>query len=127
MRHLLLDTHVLLWWLGEDWRIRREAYHLIGSRECRIIVSAATIWEASIKAQLGKLGVPPRLHEIVHEKEFELLPMSPVHAETAGFLPLHHRDPFDRMLIAQGRIEQLEIVTADPVFARYGAMVVAAV
>lgn len=84
-----------------------------------VTVSAATIWEIEIKRALGRLASPPGLIEMIGEAGFEQLPISFDHALQAGRLPLHHRDPFDRMLVAQARIEGLTLATADAALADY--------
>jgi PIN domain nuclease of toxin-antitoxin system len=115
---LLLDTCALLWWLGGDG-LSDEAVAAIASPDTLVAVSAATVWEASIKAALGKLSMPGSLAEAVRAEGFEPLPVEPAHAERAGALPPHHRDPFDRMLVAQAQAEGLTIVTRDPAFGPY--------
>jgi len=115
---LLLDTHALLWWLGGS-PLADAARERIAEPTTLVAVSAASIWEASIKASLGKLRLPGSLAVAVADNGFEPLPISLRHAEAAGALPRHHRDPFDRMLIAQAVAEGLTIVTRDPAFADY--------
>ena len=116
---LLLDTHVLLWWLAGD-ALDDEAAARIADPATLVAVSAASVWEASIKSALGKLQVPSSLAEAAATSGFEPLPISPQHAERAGALPAHHRDPFDRMLVAQAELEGLTLVTRDPAFEPYG-------
>ncbi len=115
---LLLDTHALLWWLA-DVELRPDAKAAIADSENLVVVSAASVWEASIKRALGKLVAPDGLATVVVEAGFEPLDMSATHAERAGSLPPHHRDPFDRMLVSQAQIEDLMIVTRDGAFAPY--------
>lgn len=122
---LLLDTHVVLWWLQGTGLDRAVADRIADGGEL-VAVSAASIWEAAIKAALGKLDVPESLADAVVDEGFEPLPVAFTHAELAGGLPAHHRDPFDRMLVAQAVTEGLTIVTHDPVFARYGVPVLTA-
>ncbi|MDE0281114.1 MAG: type II toxin-antitoxin system VapC family toxin [Gammaproteobacteria bacterium] len=115
---LLLDTHILLWALNDDPRLvapAREALHDAQER----IVSAATIWEISIKRALGKLRVEG--NPIQHALDAGCVPLSVTwsHGEAAGSLPPHHADPFDRLLIAQAQIEGMTILTADPFFRQY--------
>ncbi|HET9767654.1 MAG TPA: type II toxin-antitoxin system VapC family toxin [Thermoanaerobaculia bacterium] len=109
---LLLDTHVFLWWLEEHPRISPLLRTSIGS-STRVFVSAASAWEATIKASLGKLRIPGAFEAGVDACGFEKLPIAFRHAERAGRLPPHHRDPFDRMLVAQAIEEKLTLVTAD--------------
>lgn len=115
---LLLDTHTLLWWLA-DRRLGQEARERIADPDTLVAVSAASVWEAAIKASLGKLRVPGSLADAVADNGFEALPISLRHAASAGALPPHHRDPFDRMLIAQAVAEGLTIVTRDAAFNAY--------
>jgi PIN domain nuclease of toxin-antitoxin system len=116
---LLLDTHVLLWWLEGRGLSDAVTARIADSGEL-VVVSAASIWEASIKAALGKLEIPEALGAVVLDEGFEPLPVTFDHAELAGTLPPHHRDPFDRMLIAQALVERLTLVTHDPAFDPYG-------
>lgn len=109
---LLLDTHVFLWWLEEHPRISQSLRTSIGSSS-RVFVSAASAWEAGIKASLGKLRIPGSFEQGVEACGFEKLRIEFRHAERAGRLPPHHRDPFDRMLLAQAIEERLRLVTAD--------------
>ena len=115
---LLLDTHVLLWWLAGTDLDPRTVERIADPAEL-VAVSAASIWEAGVKGALGKLKVPGSLAAAVAAEGFTPLPISLDHAENAGALPPHHRDPFDRMLIAQARAERLTIVTHDPAFRDY--------
>jgi PIN domain nuclease of toxin-antitoxin system len=120
MKRLLLDTHVLIWWLANDMELGPEAKAMIAEPRNVIAVSAASTWEISIKRALGKLVVPENMDAIVEDEGFIKLPISLFHGEQAGSLPAYHRDPFDRMLIAQAQAEGLEIVTGDARFAQYG-------
>jgi PIN domain nuclease of toxin-antitoxin system len=116
---LLLDTHVFLWWLRDDRRLAEPVAAAIADPANQVAVSAATVWEAAIKAALGKLSVTGDLVEEITANQFEELPITARHAQLAGALPRHHDDPFDRMLIAQARCESLRLATLDPVFERY--------
>ena len=116
---LLLDTHVLLWWLDGS-RLTEAVVARIADRGELVFVSAASIWEAAVKASLGKLETPGALGTAAAEEGFEPLPITLDHAERAGSLPPHHRDPFDRMLVAQALTEGLTLVTHDPAFRPYG-------
>jgi PIN domain nuclease of toxin-antitoxin system len=119
----LLDTHALLWWLFDDKRLSRRARAAIVAPENEIMVSAASAWEIATKHRIGKLAeagdVPLRLPDYLRKARFGVLPISIEHALAAGALPGPHRDPFDRMLVAQARLEGLQVVSADPVFAAY--------
>ncbi len=121
---LLLDTHALLWWLSDDPALKAEARQAIGQASNTIYVSAASAWEISIKKALGKLDAPNDLHAALLANDFEALPITLIHATSAGQLPRHHDDPFDRMLIAQARAEQLTLVTHDTIFRAYGIPVI---
>ena len=116
---LLLDTHVLLWWLADDPTLSPVHRSAIADPANVVYVSAASAWEISIKRALGKLVAPEDLTGALMESELEQLPITVAHAEAVGPLPMHHRDPFDRMLIAQAQVEGLAVVTGDPVFGRY--------
>ncbi len=123
MRRLLLDTHTLLWWLADAPALGPASRALIAEPGNVVFVSAASIWEIAIKRALGKLSAPEGLDAILEEQGFEALPIEVFHAEQAGILPRHHRDPFDRMLIAQAQAEGLALVSADPQMAAYGIRV----
>ena len=114
----LLDTHVLLWSLYERRNLRRPHDDILES-DALTFVSAATVWEVEIKKNSGGLPVPHGIWEQCAEVGHRFLPIGIDHARTAGALPLLHRDPFDRMLIAQAQIDGLTILTVDQDFARY--------
>lgn len=120
---VLLDTHALLWWLDGDRRLTRRARVAIADHGNRVMVSAASAWEISIKAHLGKLpgalDVAADIAGAVRSQQFDALDISILHAQRAGHLPGPHRDPFDRMLAAQAQLEDLPIVTNDPVFGAF--------
>ena len=121
---LLLDTHALLWWLDGDRRLSRKARTAIGAEINSVIVSAASAWEITTKARLGKLrgaiDVATDVAGCVAGQGFSTLDITILHAQRAGRLPGDHRDPFDRMLIAQAQIEDLSLVSDDRVFDTYG-------
>jgi len=120
MRRLLLDTHVLLWWLSDDKNMGNHARQMIADARNEVFVSAATTWEIAIKKNKGLLEAPDDLDRIVEDEGFGKLPVSLFHGEKAGDLPGIHRDPFDRMLVAQAQAEGLELITADPEMPKYG-------
>ena len=116
--NLLLDTHVLLWW-SEERRISPEALEAISDPDNIVFVSAASIWEISIKRASGKLRVDDAIFDVSAD-DFEPLPITHADARLAGSLPDHHRDPFDRMLVAQALAHNLVLVTRDPKMGLYG-------
>ena len=118
---LLLDTHVLLWWLADDRKLGKAAREIIANPNNDVHVSTASIWEAAIKAALGRLEVElDDVEDAIIRNGFRPLPIGFRHAITAGRLPMLHRDPFDRMLVAQASVEELRVVSHDRVFERYG-------
>ena len=124
MRRLLLDSHTLLWWLADDPQFGRNARALVEDVRNPVMVSAASAWEISIKKAMGKLEAPEGLSDVIEEEGFESLPITFFHGERAGALPPLHRDPFDRMLVAQAQAEGLELVTADDNIQQYGVKTV---
>jgi PIN domain nuclease of toxin-antitoxin system len=117
--NLLLDTHVLLWWLDDHPNLSERAREGIASGRNLIFISATVIWEIRIKQSLGKLKIPNNFRRILEKQSFEMLPITVEHAHAVGDLPAYHRDPFDRMLIAQAKVERFTIITHDPIFTRY--------
>lgn len=118
---LLLDTHVLLGWLTKDERLHPSVLKVIAGGE--VYVSAATVWEMAIKSSLGKLRIPTDLESQMSAADFRELPVTIAHAAIAAQLPLHHKDPFDRMLVAQAFQESLTLLTNDAMLAHYNARV----
>lgn len=121
--NLLLDSHIILWWLADDPRLSPKARALIENAD-EAFVSAATAWELAIKASLGKLKMPEGFIETVEKEGFQHLPITPEHAMAVKNLPWHHRDPFDRLLVAQAKLEGLKLLTKEQILARYGPYVV---
>jgi len=122
---LLLDTHAFIWWVRNDAALSRRARAALaaGANEC--LFSLASAWEIAIKVSLGKLSIiHGRLEQILPEQlaanGFGTLPIDLAHVARVASLPFHHRDPFDRLLAAQSLEEEIPIVSADPVFRRYG-------
>lgn len=115
---VLLDSHVVLWWLEDNKALGPKSRDLITSAD-EAFVSAVTPWELGIKRSLGKLSMPDGLNEVLETDGFTSLPITASHAELAPALPAIHRDPFDRMLIAQAQLEVLMFVTADTALAKY--------
>jgi PIN domain nuclease of toxin-antitoxin system len=121
----LLDTHTLLWALTGRERLSRAAQDAIGDPASRVVVSAATLWEIAIKRSIGKLRAPADIaRRLTTTGRVELLPVLPRHAEAVADLPWHHRDPFDRLLVAQALLEGLTIISSDRQLAAYGVEVV---
>lgn len=117
---LLLDTHALLWWASDDERLKPAECDAIGDEDAIVWVSAASIWEISIKRKLGRIElIHSDLERELKRSNFLELSIAWQHAESAGSLPRHHDDPFDRMLVAQAQAEQLVLVSYDPVFRDY--------
>ena len=114
----LLDTHVLLWLLGDE-PIDPVVRGQLADRANLVMVSSASVWEISVKAALGRIAFDGSIEDAIDGVGFEPLPITAAHAERAGGLPAHHRDPFDRMLVAQAQIEGLTLVSRDGVFSAY--------
>jgi PIN domain nuclease of toxin-antitoxin system len=120
---LLLDTHVFLWWNEGSPRLSRPVRRLLSDSGNRLYVSVVSTWEMALKAQTGKLGLPAAISTYIPARlahyAMEALPLTLEHVLAASSLPAYHRDPFDRMLVAQGQVEQLPIVTRDPQIRKY--------
>jgi PIN domain nuclease of toxin-antitoxin system len=125
---LLIDTQSWLWWFAAPDRLKQSTINLIADPDHELWFSVASVWEMGIKAAMAKLPLPKPTEEYIQDTVRELganlLTINANHALTAAALPLHHRDPFDRILIAQAEIEQMTIVTADRVFERYSATII---
>ena len=122
---LLLDTHALLWWVADDPRLPSRADALLTDDAAEVFVSAVSAWEIAIKARSGKLEAGPLAQGFAAEiarQGFLPLPISLEHAERAGQLPAVHRDPFDRMLVAQAQAENLHLLSNERIFDRYGVV-----
>ncbi|MEO6597315.1 MAG: type II toxin-antitoxin system VapC family toxin [Planctomycetota bacterium] len=126
----LLDTHVLLWWLHDASRLRPETRALFADSSNQLLWSACSTWELAIKSQLGKLRLEVPLHQFVvrvlAEQDLEALPVHHAHSARVAELPLIHRDPFDRLLVAQAAVEGVPFLTADAQLAAYGIECIAA-
>jgi PIN domain nuclease of toxin-antitoxin system len=120
---LLLDTHCWLWWFAQPERLSEEAIAHIVDETNEVWFSVASIWEMGIKVALGKLPLPEQIDRYVASRMVQLgtrsLEITGSHALKASALPLHHRDPFDRMLIAQAQLQDMTLVSADEVFRQY--------
>lgn len=122
---LLLDSNALLWWLADSPSLSRRARAAIEDAGAAIWVSAISVYELQVKARKGLLvGLPPNLGALIARQPFRELAVSIAHGEAAAALPMHHRDPWDRLLIAQARLEALSVVSRDRVFGAYGVRVV---
>jgi len=111
---LLLDTHAFLWWCADDPRLGTAERHAIRNGANEVLLSAASVWEMSIKQALGRLEIPEQPSAAVARLGIGRLPVAFEHAEALLGLPALHRDPFDRLLVAQARVEGLTLVTHDP-------------
>jgi PIN domain nuclease of toxin-antitoxin system len=122
---LLLDTHALLWWLTKNPSLPLSAQNLLKNQDHTVLVSAASMWEIATKARLGKLDVAIEVVEnfpiYLAKEQFESISVTVAHAIRAGLLPGPHKDPFDRMLIAQALAENVPIVSNDQALDGYGA------
>ena len=124
--NLLLDTHTVLWWLSDDPGLSDGARAAIADPENTIFLSVVVVWEIRIKQSLGKLELPADFRQALDREHFAELPVTAEHAHALAELPPVHRDPFDRMLVAQARIERLTIVTRDSAMEEYGVRVLRA-
>ncbi|HWE58978.1 MAG TPA: type II toxin-antitoxin system VapC family toxin [Solirubrobacteraceae bacterium] len=123
MNRVLVDTHALLWWLSDDAALSPPARETLADPASEPLVSAASVWEIAIKRSLGKLTAPDDLPDLIVDEGFSWLPITALHAWHVRGLPMHHRDPFDRLLVAQAITEQLPVITADTRFTGYGVEV----
>ncbi len=127
---VLLDTHAFLWWITDDPRLSLRVRTIISEGANEAFLSAASGWEIAVKAGLGRLRQLPEdnLERFISEQlalnAILSLPVRMSHALRVYTLPLHHRDPFDRMLVAQSQLEDLPVITADPIIARYPVKVI---
>jgi PIN domain nuclease of toxin-antitoxin system len=125
---VLLDTHALLWWLFDDPKLSEAARNVIKDPNNQVLVSSASAWEIATKHRLGKLPEADEavqdLPQLLQQARFDILPIQFDHALLAGTLAGPHRDPFDRMLIAQAQLEGVAIITTDPVFKGYKVRVI---
>jgi PIN domain nuclease of toxin-antitoxin system len=124
----LLDTHAFLWWISDDPRLSEKAREIVADGRNELFFSAASGWEISIKAGLGRLEVPEDLQRFISDQlsrnAIQVLPIYLSHAVHTGSLPVHHRDPFDRILVSQAILEQIPLLSADPQFSHYPVEVV---
>jgi PIN domain nuclease of toxin-antitoxin system len=123
---LLLDAHTLLWWLRDEPSLNRAARASIADAANDVVVSAATIWELEIKRAMGKLQAPDDLLAVLESEAFDCIPIHGDDAIAAARLPMHHRDPFDRMVLAQALRLDAVVVSRDEVFDAYGVPILRA-
>lgn len=122
---LLIDSHAFLWWSEASAALGAAARSAIADPTSEVLVSVAGLWELTIKQSSGRLSLPAELETMLTNQGFSVLPITFLHLRRLGTLPRrHHRDPFDRMMIAQALAEGIPIATSDPVFAAYGVQVV---
>jgi PIN domain nuclease of toxin-antitoxin system len=117
--NLLLDTHVVLWWLDDNPSLSSRARSAVADSDNTVFISAAVIWEIRIKQALGKLKLPRNLRDVLDRQPFTSLPITAEHAHAVSELPAYHRDPFDRILLAQAKVERLTFVTHDKGLRQY--------
>ncbi len=117
--NLLLDTHVLLWWLDDHPTLSTKARKVIADGGNLVFVSAAVVWEMRIKAAVGKLEIPSDFREILMQQPFQMLDITVEHAHGVGELPAYHHDPFGRMLVAQAKVEGFTLITRDTQLKKY--------
>jgi len=120
---LLVDTHAALWLLGEDERLSPRADGLLTDAANEVLLSAVVVWEVAIKRSLGKLDAPDGFASLLLDAGAAALPVNTDHAQAVGTLPWHHRDPFDRLLVAQASVEDATLVSSDARLAAYGVRV----
>ena len=119
---LLLDTHTFLWWDSEPEKLSRRALELCQNPENTLVLSVASIWEMQIKIQLGKLQIKIPLEEMISQQQkngIEILPVEASHIFAVESLPNYHKDPFDRLIVAQAIVEDAILVSADPLISQY--------
>lgn len=125
---VLLDTHALLWFLRDDRRLNRYAHDLIIAPTTDVLLSVGSLWEITIKASLGKITLDEPFEELIPSRlaadRIEVLPVEVRHLAALRRLPFHHRDPFDRLFIAQAIAEGMPVITHDAVFAEYDVEVI---
>lgn len=120
---LIIDTHILIWFLETSPNLSLSRREMIANGDNEVFISIASLWELSIKLNIGKIVLSQTLADVVrkiNDLEIEILHISSAHLVSNSQLPLHHRDPFDRMIIAQAQVEFLDMMTNDGVFADYG-------
>lgn len=117
--NFLLDTHVFIWAMEENKRLSKSIKNALIDPKNKIFISVATVWEISIKQASKKIKLSFDIEASIKQTGFEIIPIQISHALRAGKLPLYHRDPFDRMIMAQAQVEKLTLITADPKMKKY--------
>lgn len=118
MRYLL-DTHIILWWLEQPEKLSKKTRDVIQDRKNRIFLSSVSFWEMAIKQNIGRLKLPNNILEVLTAEGFDTIPLSPDEALSVAGLPQIHKDPFDRMLIMQAKLNDLVMITHDKTIAQY--------
>jgi PIN domain nuclease of toxin-antitoxin system len=126
MSRFLLDTNAFLWWMTDKSRLSDQAKAEIGSARTVVMVSAVVAWEIAIKTAQGRLTTPGDVGTAIRANRFVELPVTVAHAEALHSLPMIHKDPFDRLLVSQARVERLTLITSDEMLARYDVPVLVA-
>lgn len=119
MKRILLDTHAIIWWLAEPELLSKKQFDIISEPSSQVFISAASIWEIRIKESIGKIEVPQNFLDLIKDEGFQFLAINESHADYVSSLPLIHKDPFDRIIIAQAKLEKLSLVTSDKSFEGY--------
>ena len=120
---LLIDTHILIWFLEGNKLLSKSRRQIVADSQNNVFVSIASLWEIAIKISIGKLTLAKPLANVIKQieiEDFEISPISPEHTLRVSIMPFHHRDPFDRVIIAQSQIENLPVLTDDNDFGSYG-------
>ncbi len=123
---ILLDTHILIWWLSNDSRLSPSALSLLAEPTNTIFLSAASLWEIRIKQSIGRLRLPRSFDQALEQQGFEALSVNFSHTAALAMIPKLHKDPFDRMLLAQAISEKLQLLSADSALHAYGSPVLPA-
>ncbi len=120
----LLDTHMVLWWLTDPDTIQKKAQKIIRDRSNVVYISSASLWEMAIKKSIGRLTLPHNLIEMIAMESFKILPITAEESLGVADLPMHHTDPFDRLLIMQAKLNDLIIITRDSKMADYPVIMI---
>lgn len=118
-RRFIIDTHIFVWWMKKDNKLRKNIENIITDPQNFIFLSTICVWEMVIKKKIRRLRLPKDWKETVNSGRFEILPINLEHVLALETLPLYHKDPFDRMLIAQAQVENCTLITVDPRIKRY--------